>query len=146
MNYPQKIFNDLIFMIRPLETQLSDLLRKQGMQRLEWSVFYAIIHNPSLTAAELAQRLTIEKSNIAPIIKDLVHAGYVNVETSKVDKRRKNLLITPEGMNKYKAIRVHIDAFQEEIVDGVTEEESKYLFRTIEKMKNNLHKRAGYKE
>ena len=139
----QKIFHDLVFMLRPFEGQLSEILRKNGLQRSEWSVLYSVVHDPNVTAAELAQRLTIEKPNMARIIKDLSNAGYIEVETSTVDKRRKNLRITPSGKHKYLEARVSIDAFEQDIVEGVTAMEQTHLLRAIEQMRNNLNKRAG---
>nr|WP_269153236.1 MarR family transcriptional regulator [Neobacillus sedimentimangrovi] len=118
-------------------------MRNHGIQRSEWSVLYTIFHEPDITAAELAKRLTFEKPNMTRIIKDLTTAGYINVETSAEDKRRKHLRITPLGKEKYLETRVTIDAFEMEILEGVTEEERIHLLRILEKIRTNLNRRVG---
>ncbi|WP_163182545.1 MarR family winged helix-turn-helix transcriptional regulator [Neobacillus sedimentimangrovi] len=143
MKQHQQIFHDLSFTIRPFDTQLSEILRNHGIQRSEWSVLYTIFHEPDITAAELAKRLTFEKPNMTRIIKDLTNAGYINVETSAEDKRRKHLRITPLGKEKYLEARVTIDAFEMEILEGVTEEERIHLLRILEKIRTNLNRRVG---
>jgi len=130
--------------MRPFDTQLSEILRNHGIQRSEWSVLYSIIHEPDITAAELAKSLTFEKPNMTRIIKDLMNAGYIEVETSTEDKRRKNLRITPLGKEKYLETRVTIDAFEKEILEGVTEENQLQLLRTLDQLRNNLNKRVGF--
>nr|WP_240465390.1 MarR family transcriptional regulator [Neobacillus thermocopriae] len=130
------------FTIRPFDTQLSEILRNHGIQRSEWSVLYTIVHEPDITAAEIAKRLTFEKPNMTRIIKDLTNAGYIDVETSAEDKRRKHLRITPLGKEKYLEARVTIDAFEMEILEGVTEEERIHLLRILEKMRTNLNRRV----
>ncbi|MED3623555.1 MarR family winged helix-turn-helix transcriptional regulator [Neobacillus thermocopriae] len=142
MKQHQQIFQDLSFTIRPFDTQLSEILRNHGIQRSEWSVLYTIVHEPDITAAEIAKRLTFEKPNMTRIIKDLTNAGYIDVETSAEDKRRKHLRITPLGKEKYLEARVTIDAFEMEILEGVTEEERIHLLRILEKMRTNLNRRV----
>ncbi|HWL26398.1 MAG TPA: MarR family transcriptional regulator [Ureibacillus sp.] len=144
MNQHQQVFHHLLFTMRPFDTQLSEILRNHGIQRSEWSVLYSIIHEPDITAAELAKNLTFEKPNMTRIIKDLMNAGYIEVETSTEDKRRKNLRITPLGKEKYLETRVTIDAFEKEILEGVTEENQLQLLRTLDQLRNNLNKRVGF--
>lgn len=129
--------------MRPFDTQLSEILRNYGIQRSEWSVLYTVMHEPDITAAELAKRLTFEKPNMTRIIKDLTNTGYIEVETSSEDKRRKNLRITPLGKEKYLEARVKIDAFEKDILECVTAEDQMHLLRILEQMRTNLNKRAG---
>lgn len=123
MNLHPLLFQNLVLTMRPFETQLSEILRKHGIQRSEWSVLHTLIHEPNLTAAELAKKLTFEKPNMTRMIKELSNAGYIEVETSAEDKRKKYIRLTPLGKEKYLNTRVTIDAFEKEILEGVTEKE-----------------------
>ncbi|HWK22841.1 MAG TPA: MarR family transcriptional regulator [Ureibacillus sp.] len=143
MTHHQQVFQHLVITMRPFDAQLSEILRNHGIQRSEWSVLYSVIHEPDITAAELAKSLTFEKPNMTRIIKDLTNAGYIEVKTSSEDKRRKNLRITPLGKEKYLEARVTIDAFEKDILEGVTAEEQIYLLRILEQMRTNLNKRVG---
>ena len=145
MNQHQQVFHNLVVTMRPFDTQLSEILRSLGIQRSEWSVLYSVIHEPDITAVELAKNLTFEKPNMTRIIKDLTNAGYIEVETSTEDKRRKKLRITPLGKEKYLEARVTIDAFEKDILEGVSAEDQKHLLRIMEQMRKNLNKRVGYK-
>lgn len=55
MNQHQQVFHNLVFTLRPFDTQLSEILRNHGIQRSEWSVLYSVVHEPDITAAELAK-------------------------------------------------------------------------------------------
>ena len=143
MNQHQQVFHNLVFTMRPFEMQLSEILRNYGIQRSEWSVLYSVMHEPNITAAELAKRLTFEKPNMTRIIKDLTIAGYIEVETASGDKRRKLLRITPLGKEKYLEARVAIDAFEKYILEDVSAEDQIHLLRILEQIRTNLNKRAG---
>lgn len=143
MNQHQQVFHNLVFTMRPFEMQLSEILRNYGVQRSEWSVIYSVMHEPNITAAELAKRLTFEKPNMTRIIKDLTIAGYIEVETASGDKRRKLLRITPLGKEKYLEARVEIDAFEKYILGDVSGEDQIQLLRILEQIRTNLNKRAG---
>jgi len=143
VNQHQQVFHNLVFTMRPFEMQLSEILRNYGVQRSEWSVIYSVMHEPNITAAELAKRLTFEKPNMTRIIKDLTIAGYIEVETASGDKRRKLLRITPLGKEKYLEARVEIDAFEKYILGDVSGEDQIQLLRILEQIRTNLNKRAG---
>jgi len=143
VNQHQQVFHNLVFTMRPFEMQLSEILRNYGVQRSEWSVIYSVMHEPNVTAAELAKRLTFEKPNMTRIIKDLTIAGYIEVETASGDKRRKLLRITPLGKEKYLEARVEIDAFEKYILEDVSAEDQIHLLRILEQIRTNLNKRAG---
>jgi len=143
VNQHQQVFHNLVFTMRPFEMQLSEILRNYGIQRSEWSVLYSVMHEPNITAAELAKRLTFEKPNMTRIIKDLTIAGYIEVETASGDKRRKLLRITPLGKEKYLEARVAIDAFEKYILEDVSAEDQIHLLRILEQIRTNLNKRAG---
>lgn len=143
MNQHQQVFHDFVVTMRPFETQLSEILRSHHIQRSEWSVLYSIMQEPDITAVELAKRLTIEKPNMTRIIKDLTHLGYIEVETSSEDKRRKNLRITSLGKEKYLEVRITIDAFEKEILEGISEEEQIQFLRILRHLRTNLNKRVG---
>lgn len=143
MNQHQQVFHDFVVTMRPFETQLSEILRSHHIQRSEWSVLYSIMQEPDITAVELAKRLTIEKPNMTRIIKDLTHLGYIEVETSSEDKRRKNLRITSLGKEKYLEVRITIDAFEKEILEGISEEEQIQFLRILKHLRTNLNKRVG---
>lgn len=143
MNLHQQVFHNLVFTMRPFDTQLSEILRNHGIQRSEWTVLYSVVHDPNITAAELAKSLTFEKPNMTRIIKDLINAGFIEVETSTEDKRRKNLRITPLGQEKYLEVRVTIDAFEKELLEGLNLEVQTQLLQILEQIRTNLNKRVG---
>ncbi|MDU0330414.1 MULTISPECIES: MarR family winged helix-turn-helix transcriptional regulator [Paenibacillus] len=145
MNSPPQIYRDLGLMMRPLAVQINEILREHGIQPLEWIVLVELIQDEALTAADLAQRLTIEKPNVTRILKDLVQAGYVSVEISREDKRKKHLHVTEKGRAIYRQVRVFIDALDKEITAGITEEEQQLFLNIIHRIRQNLIKRVGEK-
>lgn len=86
----------------------------------------------SLTAAELADFLNLEKSSISRMVRKLIEAGELKETVSRGDARAKPLALTPRGRRTLAAIHafgrqqvtsamVHLTARQQEaVVHGLT--------------------------
>jgi len=80
----------------------------QGLPALpeaQIAVLYTLRSSPSLTPAELAQRLALARPTISNLLRDLEAAGLVTRARSAVDGRSVTLTITEQA-------RVLQDAFQ----------------------------------
>lgn len=133
----QTLFHQLILTYRPFETQLNEKLVKHHLHRTEWSVLYYLVASESMTSVEMARLLSVEKPNITRTMKSLVERGLVKAKLGR-DKREKHMVITDKGMNVYNEIRVTIDSFEQQILDGISEEDQLACIQTLQGIRRNL--------
>lgn len=63
----------------------------------QWLVVKSIMDNPEITQQEIAEKVFKDNASVTRIIELLVKAKYLKRTVNKEDKRRSNLLVTPEG-------------------------------------------------
>jgi MarR family transcriptional regulator for hemolysin len=132
-------FQQLLLLYRPFENRLNIQLAKHQLYRAQWSILYYLANEGSATHVELSHYLYVEKPTITRTITRLEELGYVEHVPSK-DRREKRMQLTEHGKNVYKAVRVTIDQFEQDILAGVSEQEQLEAIRIMGDIRNNLIK------
>ncbi|RIW31633.1 MarR family transcriptional regulator [Bacillus salacetis] len=115
---------------RPFENQLNIQLGQHKLHRAQWTILYYLANYGSASLIELAKYQGVEKPTITRTINGLEEMGYVGHIPGK-DKREKRIDLTKNGWALYKDVRITIDQFEEDILNGISEEDQQ---RTIELM------------
>jgi MarR family transcriptional regulator, transcriptional regulator for hemolysin len=100
---------------------------------------YYLYNNGSSTNVEISQYQGVEKPTITRTMASLEELGYVEQMPGK-DKREKRMQLTEPGRAIYENVRVTIDSFEHEILDGISEEEQLEIIGVMEKIRNNIMK------
>jgi MarR family transcriptional regulator, transcriptional regulator for hemolysin len=100
---------------------------------------YYLYNNGSSTNVEISQYQGVEKPTITRTMASLEELGYV-VQMPGKDKREKRMQLTEHGRAIYENVRVTIDSFEQEILDGILEEEQLEIIHAMEKIRNNILK------
>ncbi|WP_010288837.1 MarR family winged helix-turn-helix transcriptional regulator [Kurthia massiliensis] len=145
MELYRKLYRELVLTTRPFEMQLNEILQEQGIHRSDWSVLYYLIHDPHLAAADIAKCLGIEKPNVTRTIKNLMSMNYVKVTPSKEDGRKKDIMVTQKGHEMYEEVRIYVDLFERETMQGLSEEQQFQFLDTLTHIQQNLIERAKKK-
>lgn len=135
----QKFFQQLLLLYRPFENNLNIQLNKHDLHRAQWSILYYLNNYGSATLVELANYQSVEKPTITRTIARLEELGYVEHVPSK-DKREKRMRLTELGKKVYSEVRVTIDQYEQEILQGITEEEQLAAIRIMGEIRNNIIK------
>lgn len=135
----QKFFQQLLLLYRPFENNLNIQLNKHDLHRAQWSILYYLNNYGSATLVELANYQSVEKPTITRTIARLEELGYVEHVPSK-DKREKRMRLTELGKKVYSEVRVTIDQYEQEILNGITEEEQLAAIRIMGEIRNNIIK------
>ena len=133
----QRFFHQLLLLYRPFENHLNLQLAKHDLYRAQWSILYYLSNNDSATLVELSHYQSVEKPTITRTINRLEELGYVEHIPGK-DKREKRMKLTDLGKIVYKDVRVTIDQFEQDILQGISEEEQLETIRVMEGIRNNL--------
>lgn len=124
---------------RPFENHLNVQLNKHNLHRAQWTVLYYLYHFGSATLVEISHYQGVEKPTITRTFASLEELGYVERVEGK-DKREKRMRLTDEGITTYEQVRVTIDQYEHDILNGISEKEQQDMVYTMEKIRNNILK------
>lgn len=81
-------------------------LRQAGLKITidQWLIIKSILDNPEIQQQEIADKVFKDNASVTRIISLLVKAKYLKRTVNKTDKRRSNLVITPEGNKVIKEV------------------------------------------
>lgn len=81
-------------------------LRQAGLKITidQWLIIKSILDNPEIQQQEIADKVFKDNASVTRIIGLLVKAKYLKRTVNKTDKRRSNLVITPEGNKVIKEV------------------------------------------
>ncbi|WP_421385540.1 MarR family winged helix-turn-helix transcriptional regulator [Bacillus salacetis] len=122
---------------RPFENQLNIQLSKHQLHRAQWTILYYLANYGSATLVELAKYQGVEKPTITRTINGLEELGYVEHIPGK-DKREKRIDLTESGRLLYKEVRRTIDRFEEDILQGIPEEEQQKMIDLMSEIRTNI--------
>jgi DNA-binding MarR family transcriptional regulator len=97
----------------------------------------------NLSLVEIGRILGMDKPNVTRAINRLVELDYVELHPSLSDRRKKMVKVKEETHNIYQELRTTINAYELEILEGVSEEEQRTIYNALKKIQQNLIKRAG---
>ncbi|MCU1806016.1 MarR family transcriptional regulator [Cytobacillus firmus] len=133
----QRFFHQLVLLYRPFENRLNTELSKHQLYRAQWSIMYYMYNDGSVTLVELSHYLGVEKPTVTRTIAKLEEMGYLEPVPTK-DKREKRMQLTGAGRKVYQEVRATIDEFEQEILQGISEEKQLEGIRLMSLIRKNL--------
>lgn len=121
--------------IRFAEAGLEEI---SGMQGPMLGFIYDHGREKDIFQKDLEQHFNIRRSTATVMLQNLEQKGYIVREPVEQDARLKRIVLTPKAVEVNLAIRGQIDAFNEELEAGITEEEKEAFFRVLDKVIHNL--------
>lgn len=109
-----------------------------GMQGPMLGYLYDHTREQDVFQKDLEQQFNIRRSTATVMLQNLEQKGYIVRQAVKQDARLKRIILTDKAVEANLAIRRQIDAFNEELEAGITEEEKVELFRILDKIIQNL--------
>lgn len=108
-------------------SQLTDFL--QGELKI---LYYLLVNdNKEISPSELSEKLHISRPRITAALTGLRQKGLVTTDTSKEDRRRVYVDLTPDGKAYVKERKDNVEEYFEKYVEGLGEENTKELIRLI---------------
>ena len=87
---------------------------------------------------DIEQKLDISKSVASNLMKRMEKNGFIQLETSKTDKRAKYIRLTPQSQERMKKIRDFFDEMDRSILNGVSEQELLIFSQVMSKFYQNI--------
>lgn len=126
-----------MMLYRPFENRLNELLVEHQIQRAQWTIMYYLFNFGSATLVELSNYQGVEKPTVTRTINRLEELEFVEHVPSK-DKREKRMQLTELGRKVYSEVRVTIDQFEQDILNGIPENEQLETIRIMKVIRNNI--------
>ncbi|HIF9342046.1 TPA: MarR family winged helix-turn-helix transcriptional regulator [Photobacterium damselae] len=94
--------------------------------------------SPHCTANDIAIMLTRDKAQITRLVNTLIAQSLVEKRSNSQDRRSQFLVLTQEGEDLIKKIRVVDESIKKKMMNGLTEKELQEITAISQKMVNNL--------
>lgn len=118
-------------------------LHGSGVTRIQWIALYYIQTYSSISQRELSNRMRISDSSAGRLIDRLQRDGLVKRVPSPTDRRVTLLELTEEGDRTISEL-FHVGVeFNDDIMEGISEEEIRVFQRVLEKMTKNAMKETA---
>lgn len=137
--------NSLLNLVSHIHSQSQELIRRRlcslGLADLASShgnILFCLSQTESLTLGELARKINRGKSTTTALVHKLEGAGFVEIEKSKGDNRRKIIRLTDRGMQYNKETAAISRELIEQSYRNFTEDEKKQLVALLNKLSENL--------
>ena|SRR6478735_2649218 len=110
-----------------------------GLTRAQWRALKLVGRTPGLTQAQLAEELDMEPIAIGRVLDRMQLAGFIERRNDPNDRRCWRLFPvgeTPAAMVEMKRIA---DQLNDEVLEGVSDEDFETVMRVLAAVKVNLH-------
>jgi DNA-binding MarR family transcriptional regulator len=110
-----------------------------GLTRAQWRALKLVGRSPGLTQAQLAEELDMEAIAVGRVLDRMQAAGFIERRADPNDRRCWRLYPvgeTPAAMVEMKRIA---DLLNDEVLEGVSDEEFATVMRVLATVKENLH-------
>lgn len=116
------VHNRLFFRLFQVGNALARQTTKElGITTVQWSVLGALSRpqaQSGMAFSELADYLVVSRQNLDGVLKRLERDNHVRRIADTVDRRAKNVLLTPEGRAFWDSLQPRIYEFYRQAVDG----------------------------
>lgn len=116
------------------EKKFPDLVSSHG------NILFQLSKEDSLPMLELAKRINRNKSTTTVLVRKLEKLGFVKIETSKEDVRKRLISLTPIAKKYNEQTQTISNELLERFYTGFSETEKKQLCKLLRKISDNFEK------
>lgn len=114
--------------------------KEYNLTGAEWRAMAVLGHEQPLSAGEVVERATIDKVKVSRAISGLTEAGFMERHVDESDRRKVSLSLTKKGMEVFETLVPMVQKREEELLDGLDEQERDTLFKLMERVRKNVEK------
>lgn len=139
--------NDIGFVVRRLSNLIKRDVEKSriglGLDPVKgvngWAIAYFYENKgKDIFQKDFENHFSIRGSTASKILKTMEQKGYIERVAVKSDARLKKIVLTEKALELHKRITIDIAAREKRLRTGVSDEEMKVFFTTMEKLCKNM--------
>jgi len=144
-NMPQEQENENPFVVLThLHRDMSRAFSQQmGMSFSRLLVLHEIWHAGEISQTELASRLSMEGALLTRFAKQMEAAGLISRRVDLRDNRFTLVTLTPAGQQTLEEMETLGDAFESQLLEGVSKEDLVSMVRAMKQIQNNLSRKLA---
>lgn len=123
---------------RVLEKQMADLGLSSIQSRVLGYLYFQLRENRSVFQKELEQEFKIRRSSVTSVIQILEKKGLVRRIGVPGDARRKELMLTEQGIAVQKTVLERLECLEKMVMEILDQEERQIWFSCIRKIEAEL--------
>lgn len=138
-NHPVKAIMDLSCILhRMIEKQMADLGLSSIQSRVLGYLYFQSAHGRQVFQSELEEEFKIRKSSVTSVLQMLEKKGLVDRIGVREDARRKELLLTEQGVAVQETVLSRLEVLEHQINDLILPEERQIFDRCLERIETRL--------
>lgn len=116
---------------RYLTAAYDQALAPTGLRATQFTLLQKISAGEEISVTELAEIVAMDRTTLATNLKPLVKSGYITVDPSELDRRRKMIRMTPAGVSKFDEALPYWESSQERFEANFGSEEAAVLRKLL---------------
>ena len=138
-------FSDFREFINTMELRVQELGKAYGVEHLAGPQGFTVRYlsenqDKEIFIKDIEKKLSISKSVASNLVKRMEKNGFVELVISDKDKRYKYVHLTDLGKKKAQDVGHFLEAIHQQLLDGVSKEDSETAFRVCLQIRKNLEK------
>jgi len=117
--------------------------QQMGMSFSRLLVLHELWHTGEISQTELASRLSMEGALLTRFAKQMEAAGLISRRVDLRDNRFTLVTLTPAGQQTLEEMGTLGDAFESQLLEGVSKEDLVSMVRAMKQIQNNLSRKLA---
>lgn len=115
-------------------------LKETGVTRIQWIALYFIAKDQPITQGNLSRLMDVKDSSGGRLLDRMERDGLILRNRSQKDKRVIYVSLTDKGNSLFQELLPYGDHFNNDLIEGIEEEELKIFEKVLAKMVDNISK------
>lgn len=137
MPSPLKYRTVLLRCARLLSEEFNQILLPHQLNYSLWQVIYFIHDQSEVNSIDVSKYLKVSKPSIAKRVQTLMQLDLLQ-QVSTADKRQKNLVLTPHGLELFETCSLQIDQYEQKLLSDFGKEQLEQSFNTLSQLLAHL--------
>lgn len=122
------------YIVVTMQRLLESKIKEYDITKLQFSILINLYKNNISTQKEITKYTNGDEASITRLVNRLELKGYLNRVQDKKDKRKKQLILTKNGIIIIKELIPYAIEVNNEITKGLDNNESKQLLKLLQKI------------
>ncbi|MEK5037816.1 MarR family winged helix-turn-helix transcriptional regulator [Sporosarcina sp. FSL K6-3457] len=127
------LFHDIFQKTRLLSKELNLVLKKYDLFAAQWTVLYCVHLQDDMTLTDICKYLNVEAPTVTRTVNRLETLGWLTTQEGQ-DRREKIVRLSEEAIVKFPEIKASIIQFENEFLQGLSNDEQALLRELLRKM------------
>lgn len=120
----------------------SRLLRRHGIDHLQWRVLVSLIEHDTLSIGEMAARCGLERTTLSKLLDRVEAKGLVLRVIEPEDRRRFRIVLTPKGRATYRKCTPLVLGLFDDYFQEFTAAEMRGFMQMLKRIRKNVELRG----